>query len=429
MLTWLFMLIPVFVAVVLLIFWTKSVVWWEIAALVLPTSIIILLMNTIMVSYNMSDTEYLGSYTKRVSYYEPWDEEVPCRHPIYCTRMVTYSCGTAKSPRTCTRMERYICGYEHPYDVDYHPEEWTKEDNFGSEHNISKEYYVHLKQRFNTKDYFTELHRDYHRIDGDKYSTDWGGEAERSDVMSSSGSYKNRTQASKSVFKFQKINEKQKKKWKLYDYPSVENGYQAVVLGKKVDGMTDRKLQFINGFYGPNKQFRMFILFFKNQSMEVVHKQRSYWEGGNKNEFIICIGVDGSGKFQWVDAFSWMDRPTLEVEVEDYFNTNTDLNLSKFADWMPKQVEHKWVRKNFKDFEYLQIELSPAQLYWVMFVVFIYNIGISIWVVKNEHGNISVTDNFSEKFDAIYGKIKNGIKVAYQKVSQFFSKLIYKKEE
>ncbi len=426
MITWIFMLIPVFVAAILLIFWTKKIVWWEIALLVLPTSLIILLLNFAMVSYNTSDTEYLGSYTKTVTYYEPWDEEVPCRHPIYCTRMVSYSCGTSKSPRTCFRTERYICGYVHPYDVDYHPARWAKENNFGSENGISQGEFNMLKKRFNTKEYFVELNRDYHSIDGNAYSTDWDELPEHSDVSTTSGSYTNKIRASHSVFKFQDISEKQKKVWKLYEYPEISGGYQPVVLGKKVDFMTDRRLQYINGFYGPHKQFKMFILFFKNQSMSVVHKQRSLWEGGNKNEFVVCIGVDGSGKFEWVDAFSWMDRPELEVEVEDYFNTTGDVKLNEFSKWMPEQVHKHWKRKDFDDFKYLQMELTDSQLWWVMLIVMLYNCFISIWAVKNEHGNESIVDNFSTKFDAIIDFIVRNTKLAYQKTTAFISKLIYK---
>jgi len=426
MITWIFMLIPVFVAVVLLIFWTKKIVWWEIAVLVLPTSIIILLLNTIMVAYNTSDTEYLGSYTKKVTYYEPWDEEVPCRHPIYCTRSVPYSCGNSKSPRTCYRTETYVCGHVHAYDVDYHSEHWEKEDNFGHGHGISQSEFNTLKKRFNTKEYFVELNRDYHSIDGNAYSTDWDKNPEHSDVMTTSGSYVNKVRASHSVFKFQNITDKEKKAWKLYDYPEIDGDYQPVVLGKKMPEMTDRKLQYINGFYGPEKQFKMFILFFKNQSMSMVNKQRSLWEGGNKNEFIICIGVDEAEKFEWVDAFSWMDRPELEVEVEDYFNTTGDVELLKFSEWMPEQVEQHWKRKNFDDFEYLQMELTETQLWWVMIIVMIYNILISIWVVKNEYGNTSVADNFSKKFDAILKFIVSNSKLAYQKTVAFFGRLIYK---
>jgi hypothetical protein len=380
MISWFFIFIPVVAAALVLIFFFKKIVWWELVLLIAPSALIILLMNTIMVAYRTGDTEYLGSYTKRVIYYQAWDEEVPCRHPVYCTR--TYECGTSKEPRTCT--ESYVCGYEHAYDVDYHPEHWTKENNSGNEYSISQSEYNILKNRFATKTYFVELHRDYHSIDGDAYYTDWGGEPEKSDAMTSEGSYTNKIKVSHSIFKFEDIDEKTKKLWSLYDYPSVSGYYQSNVLGYKVDEITNRKMQYLNGFYGSSKQFRTYILFFRNQSPEVAYKQRSYWEGGNKNEFIICIGLDNLGKFDWVKCFSWMDKPELEVEVQDYFNINKDLNLSKFADWMPKQIEQHWHRKPFKDFDYLEIELTDTQMWWILIIVTLYNIGVSIWIVVNE---------------------------------------------
>lgn len=391
MISWLFIFVPVIAAILLLIFFIKKVVWWELAALIIPSALIILLMNTIMVAYRTGDTEYFGSYTKKVIYYQAWDEEVPCRHPIYCTR--TYECGTSKEPRTCT--EEYVCGHEHAYDVDYHPEHWTKEDNSGNEYGISKSEYNELVSRFATKTYFVELHRDYHSIDGDAYDTDWAGQAERSDVMTTEHSYTNKIKCSHSVFKFEDIDEKTKKMWSLYDYPNVGGYYQSIVLGQKVDQMTDRKLQYLNGFYGASKQFRMYILFFKNQSPEVAYKQRSYWEGGNKNEFVICIGTDKVGKFDWVKCFSWMDKPELEVEVQDYFNTSKDLDLNKFADWMPKQIEQHWHRKQFKDFEYLQIELTDTQMWWILIIVLLYNISASVWIVVNEFQNEGFGDKGS----------------------------------
>lgn len=426
MLTWFFLLIPIIVAILLLIFWTKKVVWWEVGAMIVPSLIFISLMKWAMVSYNTSDTEYLGSYIKTVTYYEPWDEEVPCQHPIYCTRTVSYECGDGKTSRTCTRTEEYECGRQHAYDVDYHPAHWEKEDNFGSEHGISQGEYNRLKKRFNTAEYFTELSRDYHSIDGDSYSTDWDRLPEHSDVITSSGSYTNKIQASHSVFKFETINEKEKKRWKLYNYPNIVDGYQPVVLGKKISGTTDRKLQFINGYYGPNKQFKLFILFFKNQSMSIVHKQRSLWDGGNKNEMVICIGIDASGKFEWVDAFSWMDKPRLEVEIEDYFNTNEDVNLYNFSGWLPEQVEKHWKRKQFKDFQYLQIELTETQIWWILIIVIIYNIICSIWVIKNGHENTIVVDNFSIKIDAFFGRIASYCKLGYTKMIDWFKRLKYK---
>jgi hypothetical protein len=419
MIDWFFIFIPILVSVIILIFWLHKVVWWEVLILIVPSAIIILLMNTIMVAYNTSDTEYLGSYITKVNYYEPWNEKVSCRHPIYCTR--TYPCGTSKSPRTCTST--YVCGHVHAYDVDYHPEYWTKEDNYKEEYDISHSEFNSLKNRFNTKEYFVELNRDYHTIDGDGYSTDWGGESFRSSTITKEGSYINKIRASHSVFKFEDIDEKEKKRWSLYDYPNVYEYKQKVVLGKNIDVITERKLQYINGFYGPSKQFKLFVLFFKNQSMEVVNKQKSYWEGGNKNEFVVCIGTDNSGNFEWVDAFSWMNKPSLEVEVEEFISNNEDLKLKKFADWIPKQVVDHWKRRDFKDFEYLQLELTETQIWWVMIVLMIYNIIMSIWVVNNESENKFMPDAFSKGVDKIIVTIKNFFLMFYKNFLKFVNKI------
>ena len=411
MIDWFFIFIPILVSVIILIFWLRKVVWWEVLLLIVPSALIILLMNTIMVAYNTSDTEYLGSYITRVNYYEPWDEEVPCRHPIYCTR--TYKCGKS----ICTST--YVCGHVHSYDVDYHPGEWTKEDNYKSEYSISQSEFNYLRKLFNTKEYFVELNRDYHSIDGDAYSTDWAGEAERSSTIIKEGSYTNKIRASHSVFKFEDITEKEKKKWSLYDYPEVQDYKQKVVLGKKVDGMTEKRLQYVNGFYGPKKQFKLFVLFFKNQSMEVVNKQRSYWEGGNKNEFVVCIGTDNSGNFEWVDAFSWMSKPALEAEVEDFIADNEDVTLKKFAKWLPQQVSEHWKRRDFKDFEYLQIELTSTQIWWVMIILTIYNIIMSLWVVNNESENKFMPDAFSNTVDKVLTNVKNSIIYVYDNFIKF----------
>ena len=386
---WFLIFVPVIAAALLLIFFTKKVVWWEVAAMIVPSAIIILLMNTIMINSRTSDTEYLGAYTKKVVYYEAWNERVSCRHPIYCTR--SYPCGKS----TCTTT--YVCGHHHPYDVDYHPEHWSKIDNLGAEYDISKAEYNRLKEQFDTKTYFVELNRDYHSIDGDAYHTNFAGQPEKSDVINSEHSYTNKIKASHSIFKFEDISEKEKTRWKLYDYPSIRGYYQPIVLGQKVDAITEKKLQYLNGYFGANKQFKTFILFFTDQSVEAALKQRSYWEGGNKNEFIICIGKDKSGNFDWVKCFSWMKKPSLEVEVEDYFNATKDLELSKFADWMPSKISQHWERRNFKDFEYLEIEVTENQMWIILVVILLYNIGISIWVVINEFEDADIQSQSNKK--------------------------------
>ena len=376
---WIGIFMPVAVAILLLIFFRKSVTFWEVGLLIVPSALLILIMNLIMVSSNESDTEYLGSYITKVVYYQAWDEEVHCRH--------SYDCNCSKDKdghESCSTC------YEHAYDVDYHPEHWTKVSNTGEEYEISKQNFLELQKQFATKPYFVELNRDYHSIDGDAYYTDWNKKPETSDIVTTEHTYKNKVQASKSIFKFDVIDEKAKKDWQLYDYPKKLWLYQPMVLGRGVDYNTDKKLQYLNGYYGVNKQFRMYILFFKDQPLEVAFKQRSYWEGGNKNEFIVCVGINKLGQYKWCKCFSWMDKPDLEVRVESWFNddkNNHSLSLEKFADWMPKQIEQHWQRKHFKDFEYLDVEISGTQLAWILWIVGLYNVGMAIWVIYNEFEN------------------------------------------
>jgi hypothetical protein len=153
--------------------------------------------------------------------------------------------------------------------------------------------------------------------------------------------------------------------------------------------------------------------------MEVVNKQRSYWEGGNKNEFVVCIGTDNSGNFEWVDAFSWMSKPALEAEVEDFIMNHEDVKLKKFADWLPGQVAAHWKRRDFKDFEYLQMELTETQIWWVMIILMIYNIVMSLWVVNNESENKFIPDAFSNGVDNVLQKIKNFSLLVYNNFIKF----------
>jgi len=375
---WLILFLPILVTIILLVFFRKNVVLWEILVLNIPSAILILLMNTIMIHSLTDDVEYLGSYIEKTYNYKAWDEKVPCRHPIYCTRPCGKNCVTT-----------YVCGHVHSFDVDYHPEYWTKEDNYGKEYRITKYEYEKLKNQFCNSEVFIDMHRDYYSIDGDALCVYWNKKHETCDAITKEDSYENKIKASHSIFKFEDINEKEKKSWNLYDYPEIKYLYQPTVLGRPITIKTDKKFQYINGYYGVNKQFKIFVLFFKDQSVEAAFKQRSYWEGGNKNELVVCIGTDKSGRLKWSKSFSWMDKPELEVRIDAFMNEYIDkqVDLDKFADWLPKEIEQHWHRKEFKDFDYLNIEVTTTQLIWILIVISIYNIGASIWIVNNEFKN------------------------------------------
>lgn len=397
-------LIPIIFALVILVFFSKKAVWWEYLLLIVPSMLVSTMIYFGMVSYSESDTEYFGDYVTEIRYYQEWDEY------IHKTCSYTTTSGSGKNQTTTTHY--YDCSY-----VDNHPEEWKQVLSNGYEYGIPKSEYNRLFSMWKTTNTFIDMDRDYHRIDGDMYKKKFDGLREHSKTRTIECSYKNKIKASHSIFGFTIIKPEEAKKMGLYDYPQLtkqsdgsffENDMnQSPFLGYKPTKDELHRWEFINGYYGVQKQFRTYVLFFYNKPLSIVQDQRSYWEGGNKNEMILCIGMDSvSNTIQWTDAFSWCDSPTFEVNFRSYMNGKDKLDLKGLADWTEYGARNYWKRKNFKDFDYINVELSSTQLMWLFIIILLFNIGMTIFIVlngfeynKNENGKyVNNTTNFKNNY-------------------------------
>lgn len=363
-------LIPFVVAAFLLIFFRKQTTWWEYAVLIVPSILIGILMEFVFKQSNAADTEYLGSYVTRIRHYDAWNE--------YIHRTCTRTVGSGKNQRT----ETYDCSY-----VDYHPERWTYFDA------RNKEEYFMTDNEFNvvrkilgTPSVFIDMHRDYYTKDGDAQEWAWDGSIENSYALSSEHDYKNKVKASRSIFKFEDIDYQQARKLGLFEYPDIVLYDQNPVLGLKIQKNQEKAMRWLNGYYGERKQFRVFVLFFTNKPEEIVEKQRSYWQGGNKNELVVCVGIDKNKNVKWCNAFSWCDSPVVGIKSRDWVMSNP-VNLEKYAEYIGPIVEKEWRRKNFEDFDYLTIELTDGQYWAIIILLLIFNIGMSFWIVTNNYKN------------------------------------------
>lgn len=62
---------------------------------------------------------------------------------------------------------------------------------------------------------------------------------------------------------------------------------------------------------------------------------------------------------KWVYAFSWSEVDILKLEVEDYLREQGfGKDFVPIIDHIAQMVADKFVRKQFAEFNYLQIELS-----------------------------------------------------------------------
>lgn len=353
----------------------KETVWYEYIILILPSLLFALLLEFIFKDSNCSDTEYYGDYVSEVTYEEEWDEMVWVRK----SRKVP--CGTYKG-RTQYRTEYYDVR-----ERKYHPAQYYYKTAMANRYSqINKELYEKIIKELKVEPIFIDKHRDYHKIDGDVYVWNFNGNPDNSYSLTTPRTYSNPIKGSRSVFKFEEISKEEAEVLGLYECHNIVDDDQSPIYGLNFGKYHEKKIRWINAYYGPKKQFRLHILFFKNKPESIAEKQRSYWFGGNKNELVCCIGLDRNNKVTWARSFSWEDTPNLAVKSQNWFLTH-NLNLAEFSNYITPLIEKEWKRKEFKDFSYLSIEISDSQYIVILILILIYNVGVSIWIVRNEYRN------------------------------------------
>ncbi len=376
MIIWGAMAIPIAVAVILLLWFRHKTVAWEFAIPFVVSIICITGSKYGTEKVQTADSEFWGGWTTHAEYFERWDEEVPCTHTKYCSKTCTRSDGSTYS---CDEP----CGTEHMYDVDDHPPRWVLHDSNGDSQSITSGQFDSLASKWHSRQ-FVDLHRNYHSIDGDKYVATWDKDDKTIVLVTTKHTYENRVQAATSIFNFQEVDPKV---WKLYDYPGIGTWDQKAVLGN-VKGVqeADTYLRFWNAKLGRSKQVKMFILQFgPDSTLETGLAQENYWVGGNKNEFILALGADRSGKVTWAHVISWTEVDRLKIDVREYTLNQGILDLPDLAKYMVSEVGKRFVRKPFAEFSYLTVEPPGWAVALSYLLTLLVNLGLSWWIINNRH--------------------------------------------
>ena len=293
-------------------------------------------------------------YTK-MTYYEHWNEYI---HKT-CTEE---HCSGSGKDRSCYTTS-YDCSY-----VDDHPERWEADDNVGNSMSISQSEYEMAKHLW-ANNTFVDMNRDYHSIDGDAYTTTMPDSANhplspRVLGYSREGSYRNKIVFSKSIFKFKDVSQDEDSAYGLYNW----SGSSLMGINNSI---ASNLLDNANYLYGYQDQISLRMLVFKNKPQTAGFLQESKWNGGNKNEFNVCVGINDANTIQWVKVISWTTNEILKLEVRDSIYAMKQFDAVNVAKYMVTYVPKKFIRREFKEFEYLPTPESP----------FLYLLGIGIVLV------------------------------------------------
>lgn len=338
---------------------------WDIYALIVGSSMLLTgLIHWLMYRHRTSAKEYIGSFVYSIRHDDAWTEIQEYYEEIRDSKG-----NTRRVKRT-----RYI----------RHPEEWMFYTSIGSSEYISRNSYDYIRRLWGTPCHHDSIFG-FNIVGGARYFQTYeyrdlldcfptDNPFENKTVFNTmiaiteKHRYTNKLRNSNSIFRFEEISRKEANELGLWEYPEIERFDMSPILGADVDSNIDQHFRLLNAYYGARYQIRFFIIFFDSatQGVEIAEKQRAYWKGGNKNEFVICLGISNN-KVGWCHAFSWMDEPVLSVKLENYFHSNPDLDLMKLHSWLRWHL-NDWKRKEFSDFNYINVNLSSLQ-YWIAFLI------------------------------------------------------------
>lgn len=299
-----------------------------------------------------SSTEYLGSLVHEINHEEGWTELVEIKETKTDKNGNSY---------TITRIEER-----------YHKEKYYFYTTRGSKIDTDYRFFSYVRGIWNVPRH--SLSWEGRHIKG---GVRFGSRYQRSDLewkelenpekwvpITEKHSYTNKIRASNSIFKFEKIDKKQASEMGLIDYPSIYSNDAPCVLSNDilVPPTVDDQFRKFNARYAPDYQMRLYVLLFDaTKGVGISELQRVYWQGGNKNEFVVCIGLNSSDEVEWARAFSWADEQIKEVETAQWLMQHPDLDWAAFHDWLRFHLMD-WKRKEFMDFDYISITLPLWQI-------------------------------------------------------------------
>jgi hypothetical protein len=402
---WLALLIPLITAVILKLKFEHQTLWWE---FLVPFGVSVVLILVAKLGFGVlqtRDTEWWGNYVTQAEYFEDWSEWVDRT----CSRE---NCSGSGEDRTCT-TEYYDCSYE-----DHHPPRLVLTDNSGVEHSLSVPYddceeeekrlilgwekftrsgncgspkFDELSAAWDNST-FVDLRRNAHDDDGDKYVSKWNQADDTLEPVFTKHTYENRVQASDSVFNFQDVHEDDIATYRLVSYPEFGKivGYNApVILGANHPQKEEASkfLNLWNAKLGVGKEVRMLVILFDEQPYEAAFLQESLWKGGNKNEFIVTVGMGPNHTVQWGHVISWTEEDALKINVRNWIGDKKGeaLDLVALADYTTAEVMQHFERKEFSDFDYLTVAPPMWAVLLTFLLTLLVNAGLSAWIVANEH--------------------------------------------
>lgn len=115
---------------------------------------------------------------------------------------------------------------------------------------------------------------------------------------------------------------------------------------------------------GPSKQVNVVVVITKNADPMFEYALQGKWLGAKKNDVVVILGTPSYPAIEWVRVVSWTDNQLFKVQLRDELQDLKTVDQDKILGIIRSNVSKTFVRKQMKDFEYLDSEIMPPD--WVI---------------------------------------------------------------
>lgn len=365
-------LLPIIIGTIIFIF-SHKVHWVEWVIGTVVSFIVAGIVNVVAFRAQTADFEIWSGKIISAKQFSEWREFY--EEAIYRTE--TYYTGSGKNRTMHTRQ---VFSHWSPR-TRTHNQYFVAYSNLGDSFNINRQKYLHFVNVFGNQnsvkgDRRTGEHNS-RMIGGDPYDYTTSSPTNIIEPIHVSRSVVNRLQAARSVFNFAPVPEEAKKK--LFVHPEVNDPFHSQrVMGTARKNISTKQWDILNAKLGAAKKINLIICGWDDSDRMLAEWQRSLWNGGKKNDLVLCYGP------KWTKVFGWSDSDVLKKDLESLLlsepiNDNILLKIEAL-------VMSGYEKTDWHKFDHLQVEPSGWAWFWFWTTMFLTQGGLYVYFHRNEHG-------------------------------------------
>lgn len=345
--------------------WIKSrnVVWWEWIISSLVALITISIIHLVTWTALTNDVETWSGQVVSVNYMPKWRAE--------WTEIETYTVTKSNGERE-SKTRRV-------HKSENHPDKWFVETSFDPV-NIDEDKYTELVKLFGNRIQKKHGYRP-NFVSGDRYDYWVDNDTGWIEPITIVKNWTNRIKASTSLFRHIKVSDDNQ----VFKYPKNKDHFRSSrLVGDAVSKIDIIKWDQMNSRLGPTKFVNVVMIGFSSESeLYLAQQQEAKWQGGKKNDLVICYG----GNPRWSYVFGWTDSTIVKRNLETIILNSEDIS-SELIPSIEKEISLNYQLKNWEEMNYLDVTAPLGSYIAVLIIMAISQYFLWLYFHSNSYSKV-----------------------------------------